>query len=595
MATELDIIGQEDPLYAASIKGYNNAELLSLIGYLDQSMAWMQSKNLHVEGEDVVAFRIGVPYLGSDLTVDASTVYESDDNLDRLIASLSLDMLKFTVKSTDDTLRDYMKAESYTYKSQYIHKIFGEYFIDGVDNQSGLTYLDGVDVSLSKLGSIPVEYGGIVQTPPIIPQEIPDYVIKAFTYMVQNPFMSVVYWDEEGVENPEYVKKGDTIYFSSKAFFDGLAIAKYKAETKTDIVTEEELPLTTDDAITKIFEFTELTKSFEDTQYGGLIEDMRLILRFPASRGNQEQLEALLQENFEDVFKEQFIKISDKDVDESMRELDLKDEYSTEKTDEYSRLDDSESGHYGCHRTTAVNDNEGYSPEDPEWFPTYEEDYRYWYISDAWLQQQSAEVISILFWLGLDVDYDMDTNPCPYDQALTIVIIIVMTIITIFTLGAASTATGAVAATISAEAAAIASAIAIAGAIVSIGVTTGAIDAKTGKKLGIALAIISLNPSQFLTMGLNVATLNFVVMIANTALSIVELKELDVTEEIDRLTAEQAKLEDAAKENENSIRVQLGGYQDMHISKGCEMDYEKYLKDTYDRYSPYTGTGFRYS
>ena len=112
MATTLNKIGQVDPLFAASIKNYDETEVADLIRYIDATILWMQELGIHDVGEDVVMFRVGIPYCGSDSAVDASTVYTSDDSIDRLITTLSVDAIKFTAYTPDGTLPDIYQMKS---------------------------------------------------------------------------------------------------------------------------------------------------------------------------------------------------------------------------------------------------------------------------------------------------------------------------------------------------------------------------------------------------------------------------------------------------------------------------------------------------
>ena len=176
MGTELDITAQTDPLYAVSLKGYDTNEVDNLLLYVDQTITWLQDKNVYTSTEDVISLRVGVPYLGSDESVDANTVYTSNDELDRVIASIGLDFIKITTYKNDTSpVAD--QLVSYTYKSPYIHRIFGDYFVDGVNNKSGLLYMDGYDISGSRLATAPVVYNGVVQNIPIIPEAMPNFVV----------------------------------------------------------------------------------------------------------------------------------------------------------------------------------------------------------------------------------------------------------------------------------------------------------------------------------------------------------------------------------------------------------------------------------
>lgn len=596
MSDEIARVGQENPILAASFKGYGEQEIGNLDGYIDATRAWMESLGIHeADSEDVVAIRVGVPYLGSDKTVDANTVYNSNDDVERLIATLSLDVLKVTAKTASYSGfgMPAKQMSSYTYKSPYIHRIFGNYFVDGVSNRSGFAYLDNVNVNPSKLASIPIQYNGVVQHLPIKPGNIPDYVIHCVTYLIQNPKLITKLLGDTRVS------QGDMMYFPTHELYSILDFVKTRIAHKFVPVTEVQLPENAEELIKDILETLEMDRAFNAMDYGGLVNDMRLLLRIPASRANQVVLQGLLgSEDFNDVFKEVFAALGDVASESNPKADDLADVYSNSVGEDYivggkSLLDNVNGGFYGCKVEPIPAD-----PEEPDviLWDDYgmtghirgpQTSHRFWYVSDEWLQNSTAEKIAVVFWMGLDLRTRNDNNPCPFDKMLTIVVIIAITIVT---WGSASAA--AAAGFTSATAATAAQTLAIMSAVVSIGMTLGVIDVKTGKKLGIALAVASLGVSWYTSavpMGLNTETMQLTVETANIGLKIAEYREFDVMDDIEDLkTQTKEEREQAELYEESGLKIQLGGIDDRHLSWPV---FEYYGK-AYDRYAVYQGYGF---
>jgi len=580
MAKELDVIGGNDPYLAARLKGYDFDELTSTSQLLIPTISWLKSLGFDKGvSEDVITLRAGVPYLGSDVKVDADAIYTGNGDIFMLVRSLGLDVFKVTVNNEDASQAPGNRMDSYTYKSKVIHQIFGKYFINGVDNRSGFAYLDSEDTGLSALASVPVRYAGVVQNTPAEHFGVPSYVIECLTYLVQNPRLFVI------VGTDKTFKRGDLIHFNAAKFYDRLVETQAYIDVKLESFPGNEPPTFEETVIQKVFEATGMDSAFSDLEYGGLIDGLRVLLRVPASRDKQDVLERLLgeEEDFNSIFKEEWVTMSEDDATASAKDLDLADPYD-ENLNGF-KIGDVGGGKWGCRRVVMVEDpNSNTTP------PTYIEEvtYRHWMISDVWLNGLTAERLAIVFWEGLDMVSDIAT-PCPNDQILTIVLIIVMTIITVISLGSTAAAQS------SATTVLVAQAIAITSAIISIGVTVGAIDPEAG---GVALSILgvvslfTLNFSSLLTLSLE--SINTVVQIVSAGFQLADaIENYQYQKEVDDLQDEIAAFEEQNAEfYESSIRMELGGYQNMHISNGAEMDYEHYLKDTYDKFSPNRGLGF---
>ena len=569
---------ETNPSAEAMIKTYNATEMELLRGYIDQTTAWMQSYGMdQLDSEDVVAIRVGVPYIGSSTEVTAKTIYTSDDVLSNLISTIGIDFIKFTAKDT--TKPSPYRMKSFTYKSPVIHRVFGKFYVPGVNNKTGYTYLDDFEVSPGSNGSMIVEYNDIQQLPPLIPEELPDFVLKCIVYLSQNPGLLNNY--DEALDD-EYVPKGAIEYYRTQDLFSTLVITRDRTLDKAPVISTEDLPLTREEAIRLVLEETGMDKGFTDLKYGGTLTDIRVLIRIPASRDNQEVLEGLLGNGdvFNQIFKEEWINLSDKDVAEGVKTESLNDVYSTELND--SNVDDMYNGYYGCKRSITVQS--GGTEEDPYTYTTAVS-YRHFRISDDWLQTLTPEKIAIVFWMGLDLSMAQDVPKCTLDKIIITIIIIVITYLTWGTAGAAAGAFG--------------QALLVAGAIVSIATVWGLITPKDGKRIGVALAVLSLGTSlvgfsQYAaTVGMNQAIMTITLQIANTAVQIVDLYEQEkFDKQVEALEAEQAEVDAGPEFYASEIRFILGGYATSYIDNGIGANPEQYLVDQFEDLSVYKEKGF---
>ena len=561
MALTTDVTLIDNPSALAALKEYDTSELASLVGYIDQTITWMQSYSMQLEtSQDVVAIRVGMPYIGSDTTIDSETIYTDDGNDANLIKTISLDALKFTARDT--TKKEKYQQQSFNYKSPVIHRIFGRYFVDGVNNKTGHSYLDNINVSLSSLASIPVQYEGVVQLPPQTVSDVPDYVIKCVVYLIQNPGLLN---DTSAMLDDEYIPKGDLEYYTTKQFFDAIVFAKDRAQNKLPVVSELDLPLGKEEAIRLIFEETGIGDGFKNLKYGGTLEGIRTLIRIPASRNNQDQLEGLLgaDDVMSEVFKEVWVNIDGKDATEGAKAEELADLYSTDPLD--YPLYNEYGGYYGC--------KDGGS-------------YRHFMVSDAWLQTATPEKIAIVFWMGLDLDMYNNIPNCTLDKILITIAVIVITYLSWGTAGSVAGAAG--------------QALLVASAVVTIATTWGVLDQKTGARLGLALAVISLGTTLWNTVpnqiGLNAVGMKLVLEVASTGLAIVDnMTESKFNADMEELENEQAEVDASPEFYASEMRFILGGYATHHYALGCEMDYEKGINDLYEPFTVYKEKGFRSS
>lgn len=546
----------EEPLLASLLKGYNQSELTNLVSYLDQTLAWLESKHnstpLAILNTSTCMFRVGIPYVGSDSTVTADTVYTANEDEDNLIRSIGVDALKFSFNS----------GNTYTYKASYIHRIFSNYFVNGVDNKTGLSYLNDYNISLSTVATIPI--GQPLKTP----QPVPSYVVHAFTYISQNPKMLVA------VEGSERTKGGDVVYLRVSALIARFTEVRDKAATKRDNLATFNSEQNQD--LYKILETTGLLESFDSLNYGGVLSTLQIQIRIPASRDNQETLEGLLDADsgsMSNVFKETYVGISDVDLAKHPKKDDLEDVYSTSMgADELGNpynLDNEYNGYYGCKKTEIIEeDNEEDDDDNGGTTTTTVVTYRHWQVDNAWFQSLTAEKKAIIFWMGLDLNIGQD-NPCPYDEVITIIIIIAMTIYGVQ--GASTLVQG----------------LLITAAVISIAITTGQITGKRARNAAILAAILTITAS-----GINysegMATgFQFSMQIASTSLQVKQVwDQYQFETDMARKESELKDLTEDAEMYESQLRFIYGESFEVGPNS-LKQDPFKYIDDMYKDFRMY--------
>jgi len=422
----------EDPIWANENKGYDANELSQLISLIDQTQQWFIDKGIDGDTSNAIGIRVGVPYLGKDDSVDADTIYTGTVSPDRLIRTMSVDAIKISTLAkpwgiVDNTTgaQGYLNKpatfnETYTYKSKYIHRIFGQYFVNGIDNRSGIAALDTNDMVLDTIAPLyltAMNDGSMKMNPTVA---LPKYISDCMQMIVQNIGLF------KGFTSTGSTKGGDLIYFNTSDFYGKLTTIRANAVTRS-----HRLATPADEKVHDVLVTTGLDASFKQ-----------------ASRENQWYLEGLLtwkkqtqaeidakvppvKERMRDVFKEVWVAKRDKDVDQDSRVKHLKDPYSSDmgvdndypvnppawKLDE-EYFDAKGVPMFGCKNPDyIINDSGGV---------TDSRLYRHFMVDDAWLKQQPVGVISTIFWLGLDLDMGINSNPCPADKIITIILIITL-------------------------------------------------------------------------------------------------------------------------------------------------------------------------
>lgn len=302
--------------WAADAKGYNPTELALLVGYIDQTLAWLDTIGW-VEG-DVCAYRVGMPVLKSTANSELEELYTVEVSAtDYIINGLSVDMIKITAKGVavagvDRVARYEGYNDTYTYKSQYHHEILANYFIDGVNNATRYItpartidvwesepivipeivhnekyiYIDEPEYDCNKnaLAGLRAEYDGVRQMA-YTPKELPDYVVKCFNMIAQNFRLLGEFSDTETG------KKGDIVYLSIANLKYKLQLAKDKSNKEAGTFFGEYY-----EDLQYILEYAGMHQAFKDVQYGGQIEKLDLVMRIPASWENEKALKGLIED-----------------------------------------------------------------------------------------------------------------------------------------------------------------------------------------------------------------------------------------------------------------------------------------------------------
>ena len=538
---------QIEPLWALNIKDYDRQELETLVSYINQTMTWFESQGIHTSTTDVVGFRAGMPVVTPTAELETTALYTVNDDLDQLVTALSLDVLKVSVKKVDGNL---VQSQPYTFKSAFTHDMFTKYFYYGVENNSGLAYLDDRRMTLSAETGIPIMYDG-AEAKALPALAIPTALYGCVVYLIQN---ATLYTKYSGTGDVNVPKKGDVTYYSTKGFYDHINTIKTNA---LDVLARLATPQ--QEAMHELLVYLGVDDAFRNIQFGGAFNDMRVLMRIPTSRENQLTLEGLLGEGdvFGNIFKVKTFIHTDRDVSDNEKKEHLLDEYSTSKLT-YPELGDSPDGYYGCRSGST---------------------YRYWYVSEAWLSTLTTEQLSIVFWMGLDIVTEQG-NPCPYDELLAIIIVVVMTFFSAG-LGTATSLT-------------IMQGLTVLSGILSIATITGNISVKDAAIIGAVLAVASFGTSM-LSSGLTITSgFSQAISLASTVLDTVQkLDMIDFQEEVDSKKEQLESIQEDADMWESEFRFTYGGSFEMGVRGGPEADPYKYVKDTYDAYAIYKTSGFQ--
>ena len=641
--------------WAADAKGYNPTELALLVGYIDQTLAWLDTIGW-VEG-DVCAYRVGVPVLKSTANSELEELYTVEVSAtDDIINGLSVDMIKITAKGVavagvDRVARYEGYNDTYTYKSQYHHEILANYFVDGVNNASGYSYIDEPEYNcnLNALAPLRAEYNGVRQMA-YTPKELPDYVVKCFTMIAQNFRLLGEFSDTETE------KKGDVVYISIAKLKYKLQLAKDKANKEVGTFFGKYY-----EDLQYILDHVGMDQAFKDVQYGGQIDKLDLVMRIPASWENEKALKGLIEDKevalhynielgavneshrqgfFDYVFDARMIAedafsntaITEHVQREHLLDVDRVNEaltrvrsidnsnydqitnddlwtinqwftadngYTKSQIATIKTLGANYSQTKGCkysvyYPPTAGHD--AYTDEDGLYHQAVEAtpgewsspEYRHWYIRASWIDGLDYSRAAIVFWMGLDLSTSSNKR-CGLDMIIIVIIIIVITYLS----------AGAAASSGAAYANYYAAAIAASG-VISVGLALGAFGTGKGaRNMAILAALLSLGGSYgnvAAAAGTTAATqagITFALQVAGTGLAVYQtIENFKFNEEMAELTAELAVL-NAASMYESDLRFM---YEDSYRLPYIEAykDPHQPIRDMFKPFSSYPNSmGFQ--
>lgn len=538
-----------EPLWASAMKDFDKEELETLIAYLDSSIAWFSQIGIAgSDSEDVLGFSIGKPVAVNNSQLENAVLYAGNGDSDQLISSISIDAIKITSKVNHNGLA---ANQCYTFKSAFQHEFYDKYFYNGVENLSGFAYLDAYRMNLSAISPLPVSYpASTLGTTPL-----PSFVYGAVTYISQNTSLYLEAVEIGAVDAVE--KRGSITYYSTHGFYNlMLGIRTTAISTIANIATPYQ------EDVHEMMVYLGVDEAFRNIQFGGDYTDLRLALRIPASRSNQLTLEGLLSqhESFSSIFAESWFTHTDRDIEDNEKNEDLTDLYSTSKG-EYPELDNSSTGFYG-------SKNGG--------------SYRYWYISEAWLNSITIEQLSIVFWMGLDIITEQG-DPCPFDELLAIIIVIVITYFS------AGLGTG--------TALTVMQGLSVLSGILSIASITGIITPKDAMIIGAVLAIATLGASlvssaTMSAQGMMMASMRIASTVLDTLSTLDTLDVMRKATELEAITKELEEMTEDAEMWESNFRFSYGGSFEMGVREGPEANPYMYVKDLYKEFEIYKTPGF---
>lgn len=330
----------------------------------------------------------------------------------------------------------------------------------------------------------------------------------------------------------------------------------------------------------KLFGTLKLNDSFKDLEYGGVIDELLLVLRIPASKKNTKDLKTMFGNDFKKVFTTEFF--SDVGID-------------SEATDaaEYERtttiVESNEEGTItttvefdGITTVTVVDtDNSGSGI-------TVTVEYLHYRISKRELDKMNGERLSEIVALGLSF-YTGTQTPCPNDKLITVVVIIALTVVTVMSAGSAGAPAWAIASIIASSA-------------ITIGLQLGVWkNEKTKRNLGYVAAVLSVVGSggisyNSLATSASLGSAEFINFAATTSLAVLDTttsiymtnETYQFNKDITNIETQIANYDELmADQWEQQIRFSFEDVFDSHVRMGHEADPYQSIKEVYSAYSIY--------
>lgn len=657
---------QKNILWDPATKGYSTVELTRLKGYLTESINWITTTGF--DPYDLLILRIGIPNMLSDEDSESTEVYKAEFGAETSLlktSMLSVDYIKLSRRIINTAMRDIpteqVYNDTYYFASRFAHSRFSNYFKQGIYNASKKirdaisdpkdTTFDFVNVLNTKglkspLSPVKTKYNlGVDDSRATgIFYDIPACLYKTITMTINNIDLLKTFSSEDlEVADKTRVVIGDTLVIGTSDLltrFNSLStsidakIAKISKDLVTDVYYRD---------LKFIFEEIGYESSFKSIDYGGEIDDARILLRIPLSWENEKILRGLLE--IEEARKHYNYSIDTIITDEIMANYftyvfpiivfyeemhkdknikELKNIPSAKVFFETDNIADilakrpfsitnpiSSSDLWDLNQwydlnmqlqdydiINLLNANELYTDrgckiiiteatQDADGAATTltTTNYRYVLVNQEWLfgpNAASFEKVLLVASMGMDLKIDMN-KPCGFD---TIIIVIIIIIVTCLATDCTTTAPT------------IEVVLAWLSAAISIGLTLGIWEGKTAKKMAILAALLSLG-SAYMSSG-NIATmgtrelaalaiqmLSPVISIANTMEAI---KHQEFIDDYDKTMEEFS-----AEMFEGDLRFYYGKGPYVAQNDIFSYDYYGYVKDEYDKFTTYKTSGFKSS
>jgi small-conductance mechanosensitive channel len=214
-------------------------------------------------------------------------------------------------------------------------------------------------------------------------------------------------------------------------------------------------------------------------------------------------------------------------------------------------------------------------------------EYRHWYVNAEWFDNLDYSRSSIVFFMGMDLVMNQDTNPCPFDTVIAVIIIIFLTYISF----GASQKLGVNYWILAAI---------IASGVISVGLTLGVWKGKDARNMAIVAAILALaggygnlaatSAKQGMTTTIAIQMATLVAGTGLTVMSTVEAYEQQKYLEDGVETLES--LEKEEKLYESNLRLSLSGY-DRLAENYIRTDPYNSIRKSYQPYLTYKNDGFK--
>jgi hypothetical protein len=316
-----------DLIYQADNGGYSLEVLQQLSNDIVEATAWLRA-NIGDIDQDLIALRGGTPTITYDLDSEGNVLFDDSTNAqdvyttlfgtdDSFLISGAIDIDYIKITSREDSSTSYAM---YRYESPYVHKVFGNYFKDGIYNatrpdlsddalvsllvstgtvgEDHIPYIDNLNLNGVKAytGIIPVRYSGVLglAKEEFIP--VPDVLVNVITMISQNLllFSSLSNKTFETNVAPRVII-GDKYVNTIQGFIYALARVKDTCDERISRFASNQGVGAYYEDIRSIFDIVGLDESFKSLRYGGSINDLRLLMRIPAAYESEKELKSYLE------------------------------------------------------------------------------------------------------------------------------------------------------------------------------------------------------------------------------------------------------------------------------------------------------------